>query len=704
MTRCQDGIILLFPIEGKLTIKHFTKLITIENEIYIINNSDVFSIRENAKTIMIYISSDWFREQGYKFFDYKYSTNLVKSMNAIKRAMLQIADNYIKNAPTSEDTQSMVDIVNVMGKQGSIEKNIANNQYNFSYYGELSEVLEYINENITEKLTLKGISSQLFTSKSNLSSQFNQMLNIGFKTYVDTLKIANSFELLLTTNDTISLISEKVGFSNASSYSKTFKSYLGLTPNEYRSCSKYEKSIMLDYENQIDDSLHNIENIIRLKQQYYNQKIEHKIYVDSKIDVKVNPYYLVVQVNNIEEIKLLFLEDFAKPLYHNDSSLMFYLRVNMRDVKEKLTVSERQQLFEYIIKNNLNVTFKLEDLDLIDFLESNYEDVMKHFITHNVDINNNQQLGLVFDLEEIDLKAIYRIILKIQHKTNRFTFGLEISKLLNEPILFKTLESQIKRINFEFLYIDNAQLKMPYLLEQNNRLLVKNILRFQNIREILKQIDLEEQKIIFLNFENHNFINNTNNDLNNSAPLLVETILKTACYFNGIGFNFKQHPHLFNALHLFDKDGFKSILGTMINQIIMMSKRPKYIKDNYIITEEKDYYTVFVYDWRVSESESLDVNYGRTDIYIDFNEEQLKRKYLVKIQKIDDYHGNINNVIARDIREKYDWSNPFLKRMDQLMHPAYKISEHNFKKESLKIKLNYNSLYIIKIFKNKKIK
>ena len=56
------------------------------------------------------------------------------------------------------------------------------------------------------------------------------MLNISFKTYVDTLKIANSFELLLKTDDTISLISEKVGFSNASSYSKTFKSYMGMTP------------------------------------------------------------------------------------------------------------------------------------------------------------------------------------------------------------------------------------------------------------------------------------------------------------------------------------------------------------------------------------------------------------------------------------------------------------------------------------------
>lgn len=704
MTRCQDGIILLFPIEGQLKVKHFTKLITVENEIYIINNSDIFSIRENTKTLMLYISSDWFREQGYKFFDYKYSTNLVKSMNAIKRSLLQIADNYLKNATTSEDTQPIVDIVNIIGKQGSIEKNIANNQYNFSYYGELSEVLEYINNNITEKLTLKDISSKLFTSKSNLSAQFNQLLNIGFKTYVDTLKIANSFELLLTTNDTISLISEKVGFSNASSYSKTFKSYIGVTPNEYRSCSKYEKSIIMDYEHQIDDSLKNIENIIRLKQQYYDQKIEHKIYVDSKIDTKVNPYYLVVQVNNIEELKLLFLEDFAKPLFHNDATLMFYLRINMRDIKEKLTVNERQQLFEYIIKNNLKVTFKLEDLNLVDFLESNYEDVMTHFTAQNVDINNAQQLGLVFDLEDIDLKAIYRVILKIQHKTNRFTFGLEISKLLNDPVLFKTLESQIKRINFEFLYIDNAKLKMPYLIEQNDRLLVKNILRYQNIREILKQIDLEEQKIIFLNFENHNFIDNMNNDLNNSAPLLMETIIKTACYFNGIGFNFKQHPRLFNALHLFDENGFKSILGTMIDQIIMMTNQPKYVKDNYIITEEKDYYTVFVYDWRVSESESIDMNYDRADVYIDFKEDQVKGTYLVKIQKIDDYHGNINNVISKDIRDKYDWSNTFLKRMDQLMHPSYKIREHNFKNEPLKIKLNYNSLYVIKVFKNKKIK
>ena len=293
MTRCQDGIILLFPIEGSLEIQHFAKKVTINNDIYVINNKDIFSINKNEKTIMIYIASDWFKEEGFNFFDYKYSINLVKSINAIKKALLQITMNHINHKSVSEYNKYIVDIVQIIGRQGSVEIDIANDQYNYAYYGELSEVLDYINENIEKKLTLKDVSSNLFTSKSNLSSQFIQLLNISFKTYVDTLKIANSFELLLKTDDTISLISEKVGFSNASSYSKTFKSYMGMTPNEYRSCNKYEKMIFMDYETHIDDSLQNIRDMIQSQQYYYQKKTEHKIYIDSKLDTFIKPYQCI---------------------------------------------------------------------------------------------------------------------------------------------------------------------------------------------------------------------------------------------------------------------------------------------------------------------------------------------------------------------------------------------------------------------------
>ena len=56
--------------------------------------------------------------------------------------------------------------------------------------------------------------------------------------------------MLLTTDKTISQISDKLGFSNASTYSKQFKNYLSVTPNEYRTMKKYDK-----YNGCSDDSI-----------------------------------------------------------------------------------------------------------------------------------------------------------------------------------------------------------------------------------------------------------------------------------------------------------------------------------------------------------------------------------------------------------------------------------------------------------------
>ena len=67
---------------------------TINNDLYVINNKDIFSINKNEKTIMIYIASDWFKEEGFNFFDYKYSINLVKSINAIKSIITDNNESY----------------------------------------------------------------------------------------------------------------------------------------------------------------------------------------------------------------------------------------------------------------------------------------------------------------------------------------------------------------------------------------------------------------------------------------------------------------------------------------------------------------------------------------------------------------------------------------------------------------------------------
>ena len=55
---------------GQLRRKHlqqFRKQRTINNELYIVNNMDVFGINDNGTTLEMYISSDWFAELGYAF-------------------------------------------------------------------------------------------------------------------------------------------------------------------------------------------------------------------------------------------------------------------------------------------------------------------------------------------------------------------------------------------------------------------------------------------------------------------------------------------------------------------------------------------------------------------------------------------------------------------------------------------------------------
>ena len=109
---------------------------------------------------------------------------------------------------------------------------------------------------------------------------------------------------------------------------------------------------------------------------------------------------------------------------------------------------------------------------------------------------------------------------------------------------------------------------------------------------------------------------------------------------------------------IFDENGFKSILGTILEQLIKISMKPKLFNENYILIDDEDQYTVLIYDWRVLESESLQVNYDQTYIFIDFTDDVLKDTYLVQIQLVDDYNGNINHLISQRIR-KHKWSKRF---------------------------------------------
>lgn len=94
--------------------------------------------------------------------------------------------------------------------------------------------VDYIDRNLESELSIKTISSSINVSKSVLYKNFHEKFNCTVSDYIKRRRIEKSIKLLERGNLTIEEISQKVGFSSASYYSKTFKKYMGIPPLKYR--------------------------------------------------------------------------------------------------------------------------------------------------------------------------------------------------------------------------------------------------------------------------------------------------------------------------------------------------------------------------------------------------------------------------------------------------------------------------------------
>ncbi|MFW3515372.1 helix-turn-helix transcriptional regulator [Staphylococcus caprae] len=697
-TRCQDGILLFRPIEGSMHLQQFRKHRTLTNELYIVNNMDVFGINSNGTTLEIYISSDWFTELGYNFFDYHYTAELIKSTNEVKYLMAELALNFLDDN-TDKEHELINKIVETLAKEASIDKKIAEDQYIYAFYGDLKEELDYIYNHMSERLTLKDISNQLYVSKSNLSSQFHILMGMGFKKYVDTLKISKSIEMLLTTDKTISQISDKLGFSNASTYSKQFKNYLSVTPNEYRTMKKYDK-----YNGCSDDSIPDhrkapLRKLIRSVTPNNVSDAYDKIKIDASPHTEASTFYSVIQINTVEEIKVLFLEGLYKRIGFKDSNIIFYFMPHLYEYSNDLTENEKNYISQTIIENELHVAFHIEEIERVNELKESFMWGLNQFSDKSSVIDKDYEVQFIFNLKEKEIRDIYRDILKMQNMPLKYKVGLDISCMVDDPTQFKALESQIKRLKFDYLYIDNAQLTSPYLMGSNGGLFLKNILQLQHLNVNLEQFDFDKENLIFLNLVNHQLLNNEEIDLSNSAPLLYQSVAKLKESFSGYGLNLFSHPNLFNAVHLFDENGFKTTLGLIFNDLSWMINQNKCEKRFYNIVENEDRYLLYLFDWRVIESESKGDNFNDIEVDISFEDPQLADEYICVMAKIDNESGNINHIISQELRSKYDWSTKFLIKVEDNFKPYVEIFEHDFKDKSLKVNLKYNAVYLIKIYK-----
>lgn len=96
------------------------------------------------------------------------------------------------------------------------------------------EILNYIQDNYMDKITLAMLAQQFHMSEKYVSNYFVQNFHLPFSNYVVHLRLTEAAKLLETTDLPVTEVGIQVGFYNTSYFIRAFKKAYGMAPLQYR--------------------------------------------------------------------------------------------------------------------------------------------------------------------------------------------------------------------------------------------------------------------------------------------------------------------------------------------------------------------------------------------------------------------------------------------------------------------------------------
>jgi len=92
----------------------------------------------------------------------------------------------------------------------------------------------YIDKQYADKLSSKSIGNNLYIDPYYLHRAFREVMGTTLLGYQHQVRIDRARKLLSDTDLAVSFISNEVGYSSLSHFSRTFKKLLGVSPSQYR--------------------------------------------------------------------------------------------------------------------------------------------------------------------------------------------------------------------------------------------------------------------------------------------------------------------------------------------------------------------------------------------------------------------------------------------------------------------------------------
>ena len=97
-----------------------------------------------------------------------------------------------------------------------------------------SRIVSYCEKHYTENIHITDIAENLYITRAKVSSVMNRVLNTGFCSYINKLRISRACRLIDSGAKSMTEIAFSSGFDTIRTFNRTFKSVVGVTPSVYR--------------------------------------------------------------------------------------------------------------------------------------------------------------------------------------------------------------------------------------------------------------------------------------------------------------------------------------------------------------------------------------------------------------------------------------------------------------------------------------
>ncbi|MBB2183359.1 helix-turn-helix domain-containing protein [Lachnospiraceae bacterium MD1] len=205
----------------------------------------------------------------------------------------------------------------------------------------LGDIIQYINDNYSESITLDQLAERESLSPSYLSHFFRLNMGVTFFNYITGVRMNHAVNDLISTSLTIEQIAANNGFANSRYFVSAFKKQFGMLPRQFRANQKkgtVSRALKEDKRNEFN-------GFMQMKHHDFLNKLGEYLDTDSASEVTGNvtvKQVKAVEINTNNNIKTL------SHTFLNFISVGRAKEILMESIQQQLRTIQKDVGFRYI--------------------------------------------------------------------------------------------------------------------------------------------------------------------------------------------------------------------------------------------------------------------------------------------------------------------------------------------------------------------